>query len=130
MTGMPSNTRAAFDAAPPEAKRGLERLRALILDVARDAEIPLREETRWGQPAYLATNGSTLRLGIPKAGGAFALYAHCRTSLIADFREATGNAFKTETNRAVLFDTADDIDPAALAPLIRAALTWHQRKHR
>lgn len=128
MTAMKPEVRALFDAAPPEARAGLDRLRALIFEVAQSAGVEVSEETRWGQPAYLAPKGSTLRLGLPRNGGRFALYAHCQTTLIPDFRDATNGAFRTETNRAILFDDADEVDPGALTPMIRAALTWHERK--
>ena len=123
----PPAVTAYFETAPAAARQGLEALRSLIFAVARDEGLDLREETRWGQPAYLAPKGSTLRIGLPKTGG-FALYAHCQTPLIEEFRTATQGAFRTEGNRAVLFDRADEIAPGALAPLIRAALTYHERK--
>mgnify|MGYP000592624135 CR=1 FL=1 len=65
---------------------------AILPRRATTATFPAKAYTalRWGQPAYLAPKGSTLRVGIPKSGGAFALFAHCQTTLIADFREATG----------------------------------------
>lgn len=127
MTPMPAGVRAAFDAAPAGARRGLLHLRGLIFAVAETTSAgPVTEALRWGQPAYLAPHGSTLRLGTPATGG-FALYAHCRTSLIADFRDMTGGRFETEGNRAVLFAQDADIDDDALAPLIARALTWHRR---
>lgn len=129
MTAMPDDVRAVFDAAPARSRSGLLALRDLIFATAEEAGIvPLTEALRWGQPAYLAPKGSTLRVGIPKSGEAFALFAHCQTTLIADFREATGGAFRTEKTRAVLFDDVSEIDPEALTPMIRAALTWHERK--
>ena len=120
---------AVYQAFPEDAQTGLLRLRALIFDCA--TAIPetggLREELRWGQPAYLPVRprvGSTLRLGVPKAGG-FALYAHCATSIIRDFAEAFPGMDRIEGNRAVLFESAQQIDPARHAHLVRHALTYH-----
>lgn len=124
---MSPEVRAYFDAAPAPARAGLVALRALIFEVAEAAGIAVREETRWSQPAYLAPKGTSLRIGCPKTGG-FALYAHCQTPLIAEFRAATAGAFTTEGNRAVLFRVADEVEPGALAPLIKAALTYHERQ--
>ena len=122
---------AAFDAFPDTAKPGLMRLRSLILDCA--ADLPqigvLKEELRWGQPASLPATpriGSTLRLGVPKPGG-FAIFAHCGTSIIRDFADAFPGMDRIEGNRAVLFDTADQIDPARHGQLIHHALTYHLR---
>lgn len=129
---MSADVRAVFDAAPEGARAGMLVLRRLIFDLA--AEMPevgrLEEALRWGQPAYLTPRtkaGSTIRLG-PRNSGGFALYAHCQTTLIADFRALAGDVFRYEGNRAVLFDTEADIRPDLLAALIRRALTWHCRR--
>ena len=132
MTAMPPEVRAVFDAALSAAREGMLALRGLILAEARampDIGV-LTEALRWGQPAYLtlATGaGSTLRVGIPKAGG-FALFAQCQTSLIADFKELAGAECRIEGNRAVLFHTVDDLRPDMLGLLIRRALRWHWRQ--
>ncbi len=128
---MPADVQAAFAAAPPSARQGLLTLRRLILDEAAGLpEIgPMTEALRWGQPAYLtlaSRSGSTLRLGVPKSGG-FAIYANCRTSLIADLRDLAGAALRYEGNRAVLFASPADIRPDLVRSLIRSALTWHRR---
>jgi hypothetical protein len=123
---MPPEVRAAYDRFPAPARPGLDRLRALILDTAAGAGIPVTEALRWGQPAYLAPKGSTIRLGIPKTA-AFALFVHCQTRLIDSFRAGPGARHRTEGSRAVLFDHPADIDPAALTHLIHEALTYHAR---
>ena len=123
---------AAFAAFPEPARQGLLALRALVLQVAADTPEAgrIEEALRWGQPAYLTPetkSGSTLRLGIPRAGG-FAIFAHCQTSLIADFRDVVGDRFRYEGNRAVVFTAPEQNDVAALSMLIRRALTWHLRR--
>ncbi len=122
---------AFFADCPREARLGLMQLRALIFEVAGGlpAVGPLHEALRWGQPAYLtaATGaGTTLRLGVPKAGG-FALYAHCRTTVIATFADRFADDFSYEGNRAVLFQASAEIQPEKLSLLIVHALTYHLR---
>lgn len=122
---------AAFLAFPPGAREGLLTLRRLIFDVAARTEGVGRveEALRWGQPAYLTPEtgaGSTIRLGAPRAGG-FALYVHCRTTLIAEFRAAHGNGFALEGSRAVRFREGEAIDEAAIGALVGRALTYHLR---
>lgn len=117
---------AYIEAADKDARAGLMALRALILDVAAEAGIEVSEALRWGQPAFLAPKGSSLRIGLPKAGG-FALYVHCQTGLIDRFNAGPGRGFRTEGTRAVLFDTVDELDRGALAPLILWALTYHEK---
>lgn len=116
----------------PDAERaGLLALRRLIFEVA--AEIPdvgrLEEALRWGQPAYLTPDtksGSTIRLGLPKTGG-HALYVHCQTTILPDFRSLFPDAFDYEGNRAVLFRPGQSPDDDKLRLLIAAALTYHLR---
>lgn len=123
--------RAAFDAFPEPERAGLLQLRELILSIgAEDPKVPsVTEGLRWGEPAYLtpARVGSTIRLGMPKAGG-FAIYANCNSTIISDFAEAYPDWDIIEGNRAVVFKSADDIDPVRHGALIRAALTYHLKK--
>lgn len=118
----------AFADTPDDARAGLMRLRALILDTAADlpSAQPLREELRWGQPAYLAPKGSTLRLGVPKSGG-FALFVHCRSRLIPEFTQIFPEQDRIEGTRAVLFDDPSQIDAARHGWLVARALTYHHR---
>ena len=128
---MDPKVRAVFDAAPAFARAGMLALRALIFRTA--ASLPqvgvVIEDLRWNEPAYLTPvtrSGSTIRIGRPRSGG-FALYCNCRTSLIADFRDQMGDAFRYEGNRAVLFQGAEEVAAEKLALLISRALTWHLR---
>ncbi len=117
-----ANVAAAFAAFPEDVRAGLLALRAQILAVALAEGIPLEESLRWGQPAYLAQKGSTIRLGVPKTGG-YAIYTHCQTTLMRDFREICPE-LRFEGNRAVHF-AAGDTAPEAIDLLIRTALTYH-----
>ncbi|MGL4239301.1 DUF1801 domain-containing protein [Tabrizicola sp.] len=133
MTAAPPPTpevAAVFAAASPEAREGLLALRSLIFTVASQTPSvgPLTEALRWGQPAYLTLesgSGCSLRIGPAPQG--FGLFVHCQTSLIEDFRAGPGAAFHTSGTRAVLFQSADEVDQGAIAPLISRALTWHKR---
>lgn len=129
---MDPKVRAAFDAAPSPAREGMLVLRQLIFATAAGLpEVgPVDEALRWNEPAYLTPvtrSGSTIRLGTPKAGG-FALYCNCQTSLIPDFRDLMGDAFRYEGTRAVLFRSPEEIDAEKLPLLIARALTWHRRQ--
>lgn len=123
--------RAVFDVVPERDRVGLLRLRELIFDIAEslDAVPAVKEDLRWGQPAYLtpARVGSTIRLGQPKTGG-FAIYAHCQTPIISDFAEAYPGWDQYDGNRAVLFTNPKQIDPVRHGALIASALTYHLNK--
>ena len=109
--------------------KGCLALRKLIFEVA--ASVPevgrISEELRWGQPAYLTPDtraGSTIRVGEPKAGG-YALFVHCQTTLLSDFRLVAPKGLRFDGNRAVLFRKDEPPEGKGLELLIQAALSYH-----
>lgn len=127
----PSDPKMAetYAAIAPLERAGLLALRQLIFDVAdRDPQVgPLEETLKWGQPAYLTSetkSGTTLRLGLPKTGG-YAIFCHCQTTVVSDFRTLFGDDFTYDGNRAVVFSTDDDLQLDKLALLVSAALRYH-----
>ena len=117
---------AAFDAMPKDARAGSLTLREMIFETAATLPHtqPLQEALRWGQPAYLAPKGSTIRLGGHKAAP-FALFVHCQSRLMGDFTSAFPGEDRIDGNRAVLFDEPAQIDPTRHGWLIARALTYH-----
>lgn len=123
---------AAFAAFPEAERAGLLALRGLIFETAASLpEVGAVEETlKWGQPAYLTPDtksGSTIRLGLPKGGG-FALYTHCKTTLLSDFRSVFPDDFAYEGNRAIHFDDPDALPLDQLRLLVSSALTYHRKR--
>jgi hypothetical protein len=126
---MPAPVCDVINSYPAPVRDGVLRLRSVIMGVAKGLpEIgPLEEALRWGQPAYLTPQtgaGSTLRLG-PHKQASFAIFAHCRTTIIASYAQAFPGWDRLDGNRAVLFDDLDQIEPERLTHLIRHALTYH-----
>ncbi|UWR02552.1 DUF1801 domain-containing protein [Ruegeria conchae] len=117
---------AAYEALPEETRAGALMLRELIFETAASLPRaqPLEEALRWGQPAYLAPKGSTIRLGGHKAAR-FALFVHCQSRLMGDFTSAFPGEDQIDGNRAILFNTTDQIDPTRHGWLIARALTYH-----
>ncbi|WP_170401060.1 DUF1801 domain-containing protein [Ruegeria arenilitoris] len=117
---------AAYDALPKETRAGALVLRELIFDTAASLPHaqPLQEALRWGQPAYLAPKGSTIRIGTHKSAS-FALFVHCQSRLMGDFTSAFPGEDRLDGNRAILFDNPDQIDPTRHGWLIARALTYH-----
>ncbi len=113
---------AVFAGYPARERKALLALRSRIFEVAAKNGIALSEALRWGQPAYLAAKGSTIRLGLPKTGG-YAIYAHCQTTLISDLR-LLAPELRFEGNRAVHF-SCDETPSDVLDLLIHSALTYH-----
>ena len=119
---------------PAAVRPKLLKLRELIFQTAaRDPAIGLLEETlKWGQPSYLTTetkSGSTIRLDALRGKrDGYALYFHCQTNLVEEFRKRFRGKFSYEGNRALLFSTAIPIATKDVCECISAALTYHLDK--
>jgi len=125
---------AVFRAYPAPVAARLRALRELIFEVAAaTAGVgPLEETLKWGQPSYLTSHsksGSTIRIDQVKTQpGQYALYVHCQTTLVGDFKALYPDDFRYAGNRALVF-AAERAPPAdALRHCIALALTYHRRK--
>lgn len=123
-----SDVATAFAAFPEAERAALLSLRGLIFETAAELGLaPPQESLKWGQPSYASKGGTPLRLGLPKTGG-IALYAHCQTTVIAEFAALHGAEFEIEGNRAVHLTAEQASDQnTALRQLITAALTYHRK---
>lgn len=123
--------KALFASYAPDTRTCLLQLRELIFDVANTSpSIGRLEETlRWNQPSYLTSeskSGSTLRLdAVRNSPGIYALYVHCQTTLISDFRKRFGQKLHYEGNRALLFSLSKPFPEAEVRECVLAALTYH-----
>lgn len=124
-----SSVRAVFDSWPAAEQQALLHLRALIFQVAAQSQGvgEIQEVLKWGQPAYLTPetkSGSTIRLGLPKTGG-IAIYVHCQTTILSDFKQIFPDDFTYEGNRAIHFAPGAPLPLKKLEMLISRALTYH-----
>ncbi len=125
---------AAFDAYPPAFRKKLLALRKLILETAAATEGvgEIEETLKWGEPAYLTSetkSGSTIRIDWKaRDPDRYAMYFHCQTSLVADFRERFGDRLRCEGNRSIVFEKDEALPTQVLATCIAAALTYHRAK--
>jgi hypothetical protein len=124
---------AVFDSYPPMIRHQLIALRALIYaTAAKIPELgPLDESLKWGEPTFRAVQskrGTAIRLGWhPKKPSRFALLFNCKTQLIDTFRTLYPE-LHFEGNRAICFNTDDELPTAALAVCIEAGLTYLRLK--
>jgi hypothetical protein len=124
---------ALFDAYPAPIKAKLLALRRLIFATAKATPgVGTLEETlKWGQPSYLTAetgSGSTIRIDqVKPATDQYAVYFHCRTNLVATFRELYPE-LSYSGNRAVLLDAREKLPEAALRHCVALALTYHLRR--
>ncbi len=130
------DVRRVFGAYQPDVRQKLLVVRRLIFEAARCAEGvgKLTETLKWGQPSYVTAaskSGSTLRIDATKAEQAdYAIYFHCRTTLVGRFRARYGDTFRYDGNRAILLRVDEPIPAVELSDCISMALTYHLDKRR
>lgn len=119
--------RDAFAAFPQPARDRLTDVRTLIYDIAATLPVgQIEESTKWGQPSYATpdTKAATpIRLGLTKSGDP-AIFTHCQSTVMSDFRALAPPDMVFDGNRALHLPADQPLDPNTIAPLIRAALTY------
>ena len=127
----PAEVAAAFQAFPAQARKALLDIRSLLFDVANATPDAgrVQETLKWGEPAYLADGGSTVRLGWKaKRPDRVAIYFICQTPLVDAFRSQFGEALEYEGDRAILIDPTAPPPTGPIASCLRTALTYKRRK--
>ncbi|MCH9632679.1 MAG: hypothetical protein S4CHLAM6_10170 [Chlamydiae bacterium] len=123
-----------FDSYPPIFRKKLLFLRNLILKIAKeDPRIGSIDETvRWGEPSYLTSetkSGSIIRIhwraSKPKE---YAMYFHCGTTLISDFRKKYSKELCFGGNRSIIFQEVDKVPTKIISACIKMALTYNLNK--
>ncbi|MCW5874575.1 MAG: DUF1801 domain-containing protein [Anaerolineales bacterium] len=120
-----------FAGYPEALRQQLLGLRQLIFEVAGStADVgPIEETLKWGQPSYLTSqtgSGTTIRIDqLKKQPGHFAIFTHCQTPLVDNFRQKHGDAFSYDKNRAIIFSETDQVPHEKISEFIRSALTYH-----
>ena len=121
-----------FNNYPTEYRDTLFIIRKLIYDIARN--IPevgaIEESLKWGQPTYSTIEtktGTPIRLdrfGADK----IAIFFHCQTTLISDFRTLFSSKLEFSKNRAIVLDFNKELPIDELSLCIEMALTYHLKK--
>jgi len=124
---------AAFKTYPADLRRRLMALRELVYETAAGTSGvgPLTEALKWGQPSFLTTetgSGTTVRIDRLKKSDGYAIYFHCQSGLVGQFKELYPDTFRYEGKRAIVFDAKDRVPVKALRHCIGLALTHHLRK--
>jgi hypothetical protein len=129
-----ARVRAVFGKYPKTIRSRLMGLRQLIFATAAETDgVGKIEETlKWGQPSYLTKNsgsGTTIRIdALKNEPGKYAMFVHCQTDLVAQFRELYPRTFQYEGNRSLVFDVERKVPKPALRHFIALALTYRRRK--
>lgn len=120
-----------FDSYPKNINSKLNYLRDLIIETANELDDvkELHETLKWGEPSYIAKNGSTLRIDWKeKSPQKYSMYFKCTSKLVESFKNVYGDLFKYEKNRAIYFHLDDKVPKNELKKCIKATLTYHQVK--
>ena len=121
-----------YELYPKEAQKRLLRIRQMIFDIVkRNGEVSDVEETlKWGEPAYRAKSGSTIRLAWKASTpNNYAVYFICSTKLVETFKEIYPDIFTYDANRAIIFSLDETIPTDALEHCLLLSLTYHKIKH-
>ncbi len=116
-------------------KDALLNLRELVLATARETEGvgPIEEALKWGQLSFLTPetrSGSTIRIDAsPKDPSKYAMFFHCQSGLIADFRNRYPKHLRFIGERSIEFSIGEPLPRAELKHCISLALTHHLRKN-
>ena len=129
---LPPNIAEAFAASDDRTQDQLRACRDLIFQAAADnCEIGILTETlKWGQPSYLtesSKSGSTVRLAT-SSDDRPALFVHCATDLIEQFKTFYPDTFDYQGKRALIIKSEIAPVEAELRHCIALALTYKLRK--
>ena len=122
----------SFSNYPKPVRNKLAFLRQLVFETASEIDsIEVLEETfKWGEASYVTKNGSTIRMDWkPKNPDQYCLYFNCKTKLVDTFKELYKDTFKFDGNRAIIFNSDEEIPIIELQHCIRLSLTYHKIKN-
>lgn len=120
-----------FKNYPDVVNKQMRFLRKLVIQVAEITEgIDTLEETlKWGEPSYIAKQGSTLRMDWKaKKPEQYAMYFKCTSKLVPTFKSLYSNTFKFEGDRVIVFKLNEEIPVDELKHCIAMALQYHKIK--
>lgn len=127
---MSAEFEAKINSYPAAVLNKFQQLRSLIHQVADDHQLGNIEETlKWGEPAFLNKNGSTIRIDYKKhSPDNIYLFFNCKTKLVETYKELFFDVFHFEKNRAIALKIDQKL-PTELETCIRLALSYHRLKH-
>lgn len=128
---MLASVQQKYDSYPDLIKPLMLELRDLVFSTAAENQLGEIEETlKWGEPAYLANQGSTFRMDWKaKAPDKIGLYFNCPTLLVETFRELFAHEFTFSGNRAILLDRRQPLPTLEITQCIYMTLNYHKIKH-
>lgn len=125
------NVANVFEQYPREYRQPLLQIRKLIFTTAAELTIvgELDESLKWNQPSYTtkaSKSGSPIR--IDRFGDdKIALFFHCQTTLVEEFRALFNDRLEFSKNRAIVLDPNEELPVEELRYCLQRALTYHKK---
>jgi hypothetical protein len=118
-------------AYPAQVRDQLLRLRSLIYAVSEAESLgPVQESLKWGEPSYLTTGGSPVRMDWkPDSPDQVCLYFNCQTSLVETFAELFANELQFAGRRALVLPLTEALPVNELSTCLSMAMRYQQIKH-
>ena len=127
---MPNDVAAVLSNMPVALQPSIIKLRAIIFDVAHEAEIGgLNETLKWGEISYLPAKkrvGTTIRLGAEEPD-VVRFFVPCQTRLLDIYRARFPEEFTYVGDREVRM-SPEQVDQPHVGELVALALTYHSEK--
>lgn len=126
-----SNIEDIFNNYPEPYRKSLLEVRQLIFDTANklDGVGEIEESLKWNQPTYSTTiskSGTPIRIDRFQEDK-IAIFFHCQTTLVENFRIVFKEELKFSKNRAVVFNPTKALPIDILGICIAMALTYHKK---
>lgn len=105
-------------------------VREWIFEIANDEQLGRIDETlKWGEPAYLATHGSTIRIAWKKkTPDQLFIFFNCNSTLVETFRELYSYDLVFDGNRAIVLDLNTEANTVVIKHCLSMALNYHKLK--
>jgi len=127
-----SDVKKTIQLYPEEIQEQILSIREMIFTLgSQNPEIGEIEETlKWGEPSYIAKQGSTIRIAWRKSSPEnYGIFFNCKSKLIDTFKEIYPTCFNYVDNRAMMFNCKNKIPNNELKQCLLLALTYHKVKH-
>lgn len=120
------NVKRKFEGYSPKNRKALLEIRQLIFDIGRELSPNenIVENLKWNQPSYTAKKGTPIRLDTFD-NDKIAMFFHCQTHLIEQFREMFQDDLVFSKNRAIVIDPVLPLPIEDLRVCIQMGLTYH-----
>lgn len=110
-------------------KQKLTEMQNLIHKVADESDIEISEGVKWGQLSFATPNGTPIRID-KFSDTQIALFVHCQTRLIENWRSLFSDTLHFSKNRAIIIDLNEPLPEEQLKICIDQAFNYHLKNRK